>query len=338
MSTAARTKADAMVAAARHTSAGMRRLNELAAGPANAQVMGGFGSEAPGYLDYLPGLVLAVGQRVLLPLELVCDNPANPRVFYPEEEFRELKESLAQNGQQTAAQVYPCGPDGTYMLKSGHRRVRALRALGRKEVRAEVVAATDDFFKAYREARDINRQHQSHTHFDDAVRFQEFLDAGHVPHQKALSERLGVAEAVVSKCLSISKLPRDALAFMAEHSGTFGLSGAYSAYRFWVVSREDESALMRALTKMVDGSLSARQLEQMASGAKEVPSAKRRAQAMSRAQIKGAGKGELKAFEGKLLLKLEGLQSDVRDDLFGRILAAFRDAGLSVDAAAPPRT
>lgn len=335
MSSTARTKSAAVVAAARQTSAGMRRLEALAEAPDTGSFFAGFAGDSPGYLDYLPGLVIAVGQRVMLPLELVRDNPANPRVFYPEDEFRDLKDSLAQNGQQTAVQVYPCDSAGVYMLKSGHRRVRALRALGKATVKAEIVAKSGDFFKDYREARDINRQHKSHTHFDDAVRFQEFLDAGHVPHQKALSEHLGVPEAVVSKCLSISKLPREALSFMAEHSAVFGLAGAYSAYRYWVTTQEDGGALSLVLQKMVSGAMSARQLELLAAEAKAAPAAKRREQALSRAQIRGAGTGELKAFEGKLLLKLEGLPVETRDDLFGRILAAFRDAGLEVDAAGP---
>ena len=313
-----------------------RRLDALASNP-KAGFFGAAVLGEAGYAPYVEGQALAVGTRVMLPLRLVAENPANPRVFYPEQSLRELQESLVQQGQQTAVLVYPANEKGLYVLKSGHRRSRALRTLGRTEVKAEVVAPPGDFFQEYREARDINRQHREHTHFDDAVRFREFLESQRVADQKELAAHLGISEGQVARFLSLGKLPRELLELMSEKADVFGLSVAYAVYRYWSKKGGDTEDTLAVVSKIADGKLSARQLE------REFPeidgsvprTAPRREQALSRAQLSGQGKGELKAFEGKLQLKLEGLPVATRDQLYVRILQAFRDEGIQVTAAGP---
>lgn len=323
----------AMIDGAVSVGGGMRRLELLSSTTETAFPFLGT-TEDSGYPPFREGSRLQPGARVALPIKLVAENPANPRVFYPEQEFKELKDSLAQAGQQTAVLVYPANEQGLFVLKSGHRRTRALRAMGRTEVKAEIVPAPGDFFQEYREARDINRQHQEHSHFDDAVRFREFLDKSLVTDQKELAEQMGVSEAQMTRLLSLGKLPLAVLRAMAERPSVFGVSVAYAVYRYWTKESEDEAKALAAIERIASGKLSARQLEREfveADSRTKPPGTRERA--LSRASLAGLGTGDLKAFEGKLVLHLEGLTPAVRDNLYRKILATFQDAGLEVSAA-----
>lgn len=287
----------------------------------------------PGYEEFSQVGEYEPGDRVLLPLDCLAENPNNPRVFYSESALRDLIKSIAKTGLQTAVQVYPKNAQGEHMLKSGHRRARATRVLGHTVIKAEVVAYSGDTLRDYREAREINREHKSHSLLDDAVRFKQLLDNGDVKDQQTLATMLGVTDAEVSKHLSIGVLPMSALEEMAEHQSQCGLTASYLLYRYWVTSEKDDEALLKLVRRVAEGRVTTRQLEQMVQVQKPGPAERRREHAFSRVEVSGYARGELKAFEGKLTLKLESVASDKREALFRHIVKAFEDAGLEVGGA-----
>lgn len=315
----------------------MSRLQELstrAAAPARVSQGSGKSSE-PGFEAHVPHTDYLPGARILLPVDLLDENPHNPRVFYSDAGLQKLIKSIARSGVLTAVQVYPA-ENGRYRLKSGHCRVRSVKQLGQTVIKAEVVPLSGDALQDYREAREINQEHRSHTHFDDAIRFQQLVSEGTGQH--VIASLLGLTEVDVSKHLSIGGLPRDVLEAMAENISSFGFTSSYLIYRYWSTTGKDDDALRRLVKKVVEGKLSTRQLEQMVKEQKPAGSTggPKRAQAFSRAELRGYGTGELKAFEGKLVLHLEKLENEKRDVLFGRILALFKEEGLEVGAAATP--
>lgn len=291
-------------------------------------------SAEPGYLQYEQAEVYEPGQRVLIPEDLVGDHPLNPRAFFSETALQELVKSIAKTGLQTAVQVYPRNEEGKYVLKSGHRRTRALRLLGHKFIKAEVVAPTGDTLRDYREAREINREHKSHTHIDDAVRFKQLLEEGLVKEQKQLADMLGINQVEVSRHLSIASLPPEALEKMAEYPTQCSFTASYLLYRYWAETKQDNEALQKLIKRVIDGKVSTRQLEQVIASLKDNPSPeKKREHALSRAEFGGFAKGELKAFEGKLTLQLESIPADKRDELFRALIELFQGQGLTVGGA-----
>ncbi len=287
-------------------------------------------TQEPGFQAYSPEVAYAPGERVLLPLTQVGENPRNPRVFFSEEALQGLVKSIAQAGLQTAIQVYPSGETGTYTLKSGHRRVRALKLLGHTHVKAEIVAPSGDLLQDYREAREINREHRSHSHFDDAVRFRQLLESGEVKEQQQLADMLGITESEVSKHLAIGRLPLNVLSAMAESPSRCGLTASYQLHRYWDASGASEESMLKLVKRVLDGKVTTRQLEALNQAAKPVTSERKREHALSRAEVRGSATGELKAFDGKLVLKLTDMSNETRDVLFRKLLQAIRDAGLDV--------
>jgi ParB/RepB/Spo0J family partition protein len=291
------------------------------------------GRAEPGYEDYASGSAYEPGDRVLLPLEHIAENPRNPRVFFAAEAMQDLVKSVAKAGVQSAVQVYPRDEQGKYVLKSGHRRTRAVRLLGHRTVKAEVVAFSGDALQDYREAREINREHKSQGLLDDAVRFKQLLEDKDVADQQALASMLGITDAEVSKHLSIGTLPLVALQEMSESPAQCGLTASYLLYRFWTTSGKDDDALLRLVRRVVAGKVTTRQLEQLVQQQKPGLQERKREHAYSRVEVTGYASGELKAFEGKLTLKLENLANDKRDALFRRIVKAFEEAGLATGGA-----
>jgi ParB/RepB/Spo0J family partition protein len=291
-------------------------------------------NDTAGYLRYGPNSSYSVGDRITLPLNKVIENPINPRVFYIDGQMSSLVKSIAQHGLLTPVQVYPADEDGNFMLKSGHRRTRSLKFLNRQFVTVEVVPAQDNALTAYKEARDINVEQRSQTHFDDGVRFTQFLNDGVASGQRQLAESMGIPEAEISKCLSIAGLPTDILQAMAEHVECFGLTSAYTVYRFWSKTEKDSPRTLKLVHRVIEGRMSNRQLESLVKDSVNMPPGKRRDRALSRAEVSGLGAGELKAFEGKLTLDLNNLQDESRDLIFRKIITLFKELGLGVDTAA----
>jgi ParB/RepB/Spo0J family partition protein len=282
----------------------------------------------PGFGEYLDTYAYEPGDRIILPIQHIAENPRNPRVFFAEEAMRDLIRSVAKTGIQSAVQVYPRNDEGKYVLKSGHRRTRAVRMLGQIAVKAEVVAFSGDALQDYREAREINREHRSHGLLDDAVRFKQLLEDKDVPDQQALAATLGITDAEVSKHLSIGTLPLIALQEMAESAAQCGLTASYLLYRYWATSEKDDEGLLKLVKRVVAGKVTTRQLEQLVQQQKPGLPERKREHAYSRIEVSGYANGELKAFDGKLTLKLENLSNDKRDSLFRRIVVAFEEAGL----------
>ncbi len=82
--------------------------------------------------------------RQIVRLELIDDNPRNPRAERDDAELRELAESIAEHGllQAPVVRRHPEDPD-RYMVVMGARRVAAHRVLGRDEIEV-IVRRFDD--------------------------------------------------------------------------------------------------------------------------------------------------------------------------------------------------
>jgi ParB family chromosome partitioning protein len=292
-----------------------------------------------GYATYDPSRTYKAGDHVLMPLELLEENPKNPRVFYVEKKTQELVASLAANGQMESGLVYPKGKNGKFRLKGGHRRRLGLQLLNREYMKVEIVEPSTSVLEEYRQARALNSEHQTHTHIDDALRFAELIAEGAAPDQNALCLALNVTKADMSKGLSIAEMPRLILEPMAEHIEVFGLSSAYCIFRFWKQTEKDEDRTLALVQKVIEGRLSVRALDALvkdATATKDKP-AVRREHAVARALFSGTGEGELKSYAaGKLTLHLTKLDPEYRDQVYTRLAATLKDLGLTVDSGTAP--
>ena len=316
-------------------SGGLGLLHKLAAveKPAAPPPVGGAEVDQAGYAAFDPAADYPVGAHIVLPLNRVIENPLNPRFYYPKSEIQSLAKSLGQNGQLTSVQVYPANADGKFMLKSGHRRVRALGDLGRRAVNVEVVAKGAGVLQEYKEAREINLEHKSQSHFDDAKLWTRIIEQENVG-QVELAKTLGLDKTDISKTLSIGELPEDLKAKMAEHLPLFGFTASYLVYGYWAKSGKNETATEKVVNQVIEGRMSTRKLKGLVDAAVRPEPERKQTRALSRAEVKGFANGELKAFDGKLTLQLDIFDDEKRDLWYLKVLGVFDELELQVEKAA----
>lgn len=286
-----------------------------------------------GYAEFDPRDTYEIGARVVLPLNQIIENPLNPRFHIIPSEIQTLVKSIGQSGQQEAVQVYAADEHGKFMLKSGHRRAKALAILGRATAKAEVVARSGSALTEYKQAREINTEHKSQSHFDDAKRWAQLIEELNID-QSELAQELGIGKSDVSKVLSIGELPDDLQATMAQHLDNFTFSSSYLIYGYWTKTGKNGPATEKLVNSCIEGKLSFRKLKDLVSSSVQAPAERRQQRALSRAAVSGFASGELKAFEGKLTLQLACNDDVQRDALYLGVLGLLEKLDLKVEKAA----
>lgn len=283
------------------------------------------------------------GARLLLPLSLIRDGEHNPRAFYVDEARLEgLLESLARDGQLQDALVFrPDDAHPYFELKEGHRRKRCLEKLCRTHMSVLVVERPAVPLQAYRQAREVNKQRDNLSVFDDAVRFSALLQSQPDLRQEDFAREIGESAEYVSKVLKVSQLPMGVLTALAQAQASghkVGLAMAYLIARFHDLWGPDKT--VELVRKVVDERISVRQLERLLQGQKadnlpegDAPAATRQ-RPTTRAELGGRlGKGEMKCFpDGRLELVLHARRHDFNGVMFRKMARLLKDCGFSVSA------
>jgi ParB/RepB/Spo0J family partition protein len=153
---------------------------------------------------------------VLIPLDLVDDNPFQPRLVYDAERIAAIAASIAEHGLLQVPIARPTG--ARYQLAFGHSRLRAYRALATNQpgdgwrVMPLVVRALDDETMALH-AWTENRDRSDLTAYEEAKAIETYTTAFGWSH-KAAAERLQLDRTTVTNKLSLLRLPQQALTLL----------------------------------------------------------------------------------------------------------------------------
>jgi ParB family chromosome partitioning protein len=265
----------------------------------------------PGFVAWAKATGYKPGSILELPIDLLDDNPCNPRRFYLQESIDRLAINLSNIGQQSPIQVaLHQDASGRFTIIEGHRRVRALRKLGRGTVKA-IVVDKSEALDLYKLAFDLNTQRDSQTIFDNAMAWRQLLVEGRVQHQQALSAFLGIDETTVA---ILREMVRN-----AEH---FGLNTSYHIQRY---CREKGSAATLKLVERVrvEG-LSMRAVSALVREGEGAPGVERtkRARYNQCFEVKHDAQrvGYVKVYgEDRLEMSLRGLPLEKRDEIYAKL-------------------
>jgi len=266
--------------------------------------------------------------RIPISVADCISNPYNPRTFYPEAQIQQLALTLQREGQIEAIKVtrlpqYP----GKYVLVDGERRLRAFKYLARDVIDAEMRSEQEPM-DLYTTAFHANHDHQSQTVFDDAIAWQKLLDDNVFPTQEALAERVGKERVYITKVLTLNALPSAMLERMAESSDVVGLTSAYLIKQLF--ERADEELADRALSAVIEGKKSTRDLEaqlrDLKTGTPTVRRERRTYQFKYDFRVDGKEVGKLKAFgDGRLNLDITNVPLEKQDALAEAIKAVVKE-------------
>jgi ParB family transcriptional regulator, chromosome partitioning protein len=145
--------------------------------------------------DYLPNLeetpFEADGRPLLLPVELIDEDPLQPRTEFDAESLEELATTIALRGVRQPVSVRP-HPDqaGHWMLNFGARRLRAPRIAGKSEIPAFIDEMPDGFDQIIE-----NEQREALKPMELALFVQRQLASG--LSQADIARRLGKSKAYI---------------------------------------------------------------------------------------------------------------------------------------------
>jgi ParB family transcriptional regulator, chromosome partitioning protein len=167
----------------------------LAASPTPASAA----SESPEHVQREPASI--EGLPLCIPIDLIDEDPSNPRTEFPDTEIDELADDIRQRGILQPLVVHPADAQGRYRLHFGAKRLRAAVRAGLSEV---PVVLRDTPASAYDQVAENQKRHGL-TPLDLARFIKGRVEAGE--SNAEIARRLGMNLTTVAHHLSLLDLP-----------------------------------------------------------------------------------------------------------------------------------
>lgn len=213
-------------------------------------------------------------------------NPFQPRSRFEEIPLKELTDSIRQHGVIQPITVRRISKD-KYQLISGERRLKASELAGLAEVPAYVRVAND---QSMLEMALIENTHREDLDaIEIAIGYQRLIEECNMT-QEELSEKVGKDRSSVTNFLRLLKLPPVIQLAIRERKISMGHAKA-------LINISNPASQLSVFDKILDESLSVREAEQQAKGAKKSSS-------KSNFASTGSEKQEDKRLEGELSSRL----------------------------------
>jgi ParB family chromosome partitioning protein len=260
------------------------------------------------------------GKFELVPLDQIVPNPFNARKAYRDVRIKEMRASIAANGQETPGTATI--RDGKFVLAAGHYRFKALQLLDAPYMGLMVIPDLTDkalYEISYRE----NAERDEQTAFDNALAWRELLDSGIYGSEQELAEAVGMSGPNVNKTLGILRISQPVLDLVAEEPARFALSVLYELALFEPVGGTDRAV---ALAKSAAAGEIGRQ--QINDARAQLQSAKPRKGRESarhyKIQVAGSTEGVLKEWpSGKVAFEVNIDDPDAREKFVNELRAQF---------------
>ncbi|MCC5611829.1 ParB/RepB/Spo0J family partition protein [Nostoc sp. CHAB 5834] len=261
-----------------------------------------------------------IGETREIPLHLVQRNPANARAWYPRKPLKELVQSLKTQGQLTAATAYVM-EDGAIILIDGHRRMTGAEEASLATLRIERRPAPESTQALYLSSREANLHQAGNTPLDDAVVWTRLLKEKVFKNQKDLAAKLNLTEPVVSRVLSLGKLPSTVMERVSECEELLTLKMLNALREYYDL--HGMPATFSLIDQVVANNWGYREVEARTKEAEKPRGTRARAQAFP-LTYKGAI-GAVRVFDGgaRIELSLKGLPVEDSSDLQKRLMKLF---------------
>jgi ParB family transcriptional regulator, chromosome partitioning protein len=203
----------------------------------------------------------------MIPVELIDPNRLQPRQTFPEENLRQLADSIRASGVVQPILVRRSkSAEGRYELIAGERRWRASRLVGLQHIPA-VLREMDDR-QTLELALTENLLREDLNPLEVARAYEALQKAFSLSHEE-IAEHLGVSRSAITNTLRLLRLPPQ----VQEMLGNGQLSAGHARA---LIAVEDPAQIIKLAKLIVSKGLSVRQTEELVAGpqAKAVPATK----------------------------------------------------------------
>lgn len=149
---------------------------------------------------------------MLIPVEEIDPNPAQPRVCFSQEELQSLSDSIRENGLLQPLTVRRC--EKRYQLISGERRLRALKLASIPQAPCIVVETSDRQSAVFALIENIQRSDLNY--FEEAMAIRNLITEWGLSQQE-LGQRLGMSQPTVANKLRLLRFDGQMQKLILEH-------------------------------------------------------------------------------------------------------------------------
>lgn len=185
-----------------------------------------------------------------LPVEVIQQNPFQPRKDFDETALQELSASIRVHGVIQPLTVKKID-DHTYQLIAGERRLRAAKLAGLTHVPAYIRVADDQQMLEMAIIENIQRTNLNP--IEIALSYQRLLAECHI-NQEELGDRVGKNRTTVTNYLRLLKLPPDIQIALRDQKLSMGHARA-------LISVEKVETQLKLFKKIIEEGLSVRKVE-----------------------------------------------------------------------------
>jgi ParB family chromosome partitioning protein len=151
--------------------------------------------------DFFTTSAVPAGEPLLASVDVLDEDPGNPRTEFPEGELAELADDIGMRGILPPIVVHRAGADGRYRIRFGAKRLRAAKLAGLREVPVVVGLQAHD---AYAQIAENQKRHGLSAL--DLARFMR--SRSEVGESNAeIAKRMGIDQTTVAHHLALLALP-----------------------------------------------------------------------------------------------------------------------------------
>ncbi len=187
----------------------------------------------------------------------IQDNSLQPRTDYDEASLEELKASIKEKG--VLQPILVRLKNGQYEVVAGERRLRAVRALGIKEVPVVVKELTDQETLVVALVENIQREDLNP--IEEAEAFRRLIEEFHYTQEK-VAQSVGKDRTTVSNLLRLLKLPKIVQEYVYSNKISMGHARA-------LLGVEGEKNVVSLANLIIEKNLSVREVEDIVRKGKE---------------------------------------------------------------------
>jgi len=196
-------------------------------------------------------------QPMLVDVDKIVANKAQPRKIFKEKEILELADSIKENG--IIQPIVVAEKDGMFEIVAGERRYRASKLAGLTKLPVIVKRATKKEILVMSIIENVQRSDLNCV--EEALAYFQLMNEFELT-QEEVAKKIGKERSTIANFLRILKLPKDVIVQLQKEQLSFGHAKI-------LVGISDDEQVKRLANEVISQNLSVRELEELAKKTKK---------------------------------------------------------------------
>jgi ParB family chromosome partitioning protein len=196
-------------------------------------------------------------QPMLVDVDKIVANKAQPRKIFKEKDLLELSESIKENG--VIQPLIVVEKEGVFEIIAGERRFRASKLAGLTKVPVVVKRATKKDILVMSIIENVQRSDLNCV--EEALAYFQLMNEFELT-QEEVAKKIGKERSTIANFLRVLKLPKDVIVSLQKDLLSFGHAKV-------LASISDDEIIKRLSNEVISKNLSVRELEELAKKSKK---------------------------------------------------------------------